>query len=243
MLKNRSAHFRPVGSAAAQDNRRHAVTIIHGAQECRYEIAGRTIEYVRMALGTIFNIPKHAVAFVNGVPTTEEYILQPGDSVHFIHARGSKGLGELLTPAEVTARWTLTQSQYAELLRKGLPRIEFADGTIRHPEIGLDEWFRRGGGSDAPTPMAQRLVINTKDHAVILDGEPIALSDQPHAHFLEALLKANGNWLSSSEICQSVPGLQGSRLDRLRKAMPRKIRVLIKTKAGAGFRLVLEPLA
>jgi hypothetical protein len=218
-----------------------SVTVIYGMSELRCQVAGRTVGTVRHALRSLLNIPPEAVAITNGINVGDDYLLQPGDMVQFIKAQGAKGLGRLLTPEEVMACWQINQKQYEELLDKGLPTITFGDGGIRHPEMAVDEWFRRTPiqGSVQGDGAGQRLVINVKDHAATLDGEPVALKDQSHALFVQALVEAKGNWVSNTEICQAKPDLQGERLDRLRKALPRKLKALIEAKPGTGYRLRL----
>jgi hypothetical protein len=55
----------------------------------------------------------------------------------------SSGLGDLLTPEQLMARWQIEECQYQELVSKGLPSHRFGDGTIRHPEVAVDDWLRR----------------------------------------------------------------------------------------------------
>ena len=54
----------------------------------------------------------------------------------------TSGVGDLLTPEQLMQRWQITGEQYQQLLKDGLPTIRFLDGTVRHPEVAVDEWFR-----------------------------------------------------------------------------------------------------
>jgi hypothetical protein len=62
------------------------------------------------------------------------------------------------------------------------------------------------------------------------------------AAFVNALIKAKGNWRSGRELAEGEPELEGVRLDRLRKALPEPARALIQCKPGRGFRLNVESL-
>lgn len=52
-------------------------------------------------------------------------------------------LPDLLTPDALMARWQIDVCQYQELLAKGLPSLQFADGTVRHPKTAVDDWWCR----------------------------------------------------------------------------------------------------
>ena len=56
------------------------------------------------------------------------------------------GVGDLLTPEQLTERWHITEQQYQQLRKDGLPTIRFLDGTVRHPEPAVDDWLRRWTG-------------------------------------------------------------------------------------------------
>jgi hypothetical protein len=60
------------------------------------------------------------------------------------------------------------------------------------------------------------------------------------AALVKALLRAKGNWKSSSQLASEEPELEGVRLDRLR--LPEPIQGLIEKKPGAGYRLKVEEL-
>lgn len=53
------------------------------------------------------------------------------------------GVGDLLTPEQLMARWEIDECHYQELIGKGLPSLPFEDGITRHPEVAVDDWLRR----------------------------------------------------------------------------------------------------
>ncbi|MBL9085014.1 MAG: hypothetical protein JNK76_24635 [Planctomycetales bacterium] len=55
------------------------------------------------------------------------------------------------------------------------------------------------------------------------------------------LLKAPGSWVSSAELEKS-PLLEGTRIDRLLRKLPRALRALIEGRRGKGYRLRMERL-
>ncbi len=68
------------------------VTIIHGTQELPFDVAGKSISYVREALGPILQVPKDAEAWVNNEPVKDETVLLAHNStLEFIKASGVKG--------------------------------------------------------------------------------------------------------------------------------------------------------
>ena len=63
----------------------------------------------------------------------------------------------LLTAEQLMQRWHITGEQYQRLLKDGLPTIRFLDGTVRLPEVAVDEWLRSRyafGPDLASTPIA-----------------------------------------------------------------------------------------
>jgi hypothetical protein len=118
--------------------------ITHGPNDAYFEdIVGKSVASIRRSLATVFSIPTEADAFVGGSVVGPEYRLRAGDSVEFLVRRGLKSLGDLLTPEQLIERWHITEQQYQQLLKDGLPTIRFEDGTARHPEVAVDEWLRR----------------------------------------------------------------------------------------------------
>lgn len=67
------------------------VRVIHGANEGRFDLRGKTVGYVAKNLREVFNIPHDAVAFVDGKTVDSEYILSEGESVEFVQENGRKG--------------------------------------------------------------------------------------------------------------------------------------------------------
>lgn len=118
------------------------VKVIHGANSGEFDLAGYTVGVARSSLEIAFTIPIDSVAFINGEAVEASYVLGPNDCLEFVKQFGIKGLGDLLTPEEIKARWRLTEEQYQELRDRGLPTIKFADGTARHPEILVDQWWK-----------------------------------------------------------------------------------------------------
>ena len=68
------------------------VTVIHGAQELNYDLAGKTIAYVREALSSVLQIPKNAEAWIDNQSITDENIkLTQNATLEFIKSSGVKG--------------------------------------------------------------------------------------------------------------------------------------------------------
>ncbi len=133
-----------------------SVRVIHGANEGFFDLQNQTVRTVRKALTEVFNIPKNAVALIDGEPVVDESGIGDGDVLEFVRELGMKGLGSLMTPDELRERWKIGSEDYEELLILGLPILRFGNGGVRHPETAVDEFFRQLG--DRNRPVAPELV-------------------------------------------------------------------------------------
>jgi len=122
-----------------------SVTVIHGANDGIFTVAGSIVTEVQKSLADAFNIPPYAIAFVNGEEVKSTFTLSAGDRLEFVYRTGIKGLGELLTPEDLMSRWRISPDEYQELQDLGLPTISFKNGIIRHPEIAVDDWWKSLG--------------------------------------------------------------------------------------------------
>jgi hypothetical protein len=125
-----------------------------GLCERLFPVAGNTVRCMRRLVGNSFNLGPDWPVVINGVEVDDDYVIPPGSVISFIKPAGCKGLGNLLTPAQIKRRWRISDRQYRELCTLGLPTITLA-GETRHPEEAVDEWFRRLFGrsaEDAPAP-------------------------------------------------------------------------------------------
>ena len=66
------------------------VTVIHGANDGAYPVAGYSIAAVKTALADAFNIPYNAIAFVNGIEFSDTHVLSNFDVLEFILQSGCK---------------------------------------------------------------------------------------------------------------------------------------------------------
>ena len=72
------------------------VEISYGAQTVKYNVSGKTLAYVREALGSMLNLTPEAQAIVNRQPvplnSEAEFVLPANARVEFIKSSGSKGI-------------------------------------------------------------------------------------------------------------------------------------------------------
>ena len=79
------------GAMEEADEALGKVEIIHGPHQDRYDVAGKTVGYVRQALGDVFNIPRDAECLIDGRPVQDTHIVTENSTVEFIKASGTKG--------------------------------------------------------------------------------------------------------------------------------------------------------
>src|SRR5215469_13390140 len=82
-----------------QDDRAQAlapsgnVRVTHGANDCDFPVAGKSVAAVRKSLATVFSIPGDALPMVGGRVVAPDYILAPGEQLVFAKEKGRKGVG------------------------------------------------------------------------------------------------------------------------------------------------------
>ena len=67
------------------------VRVVHGSNAKKYDVAGKTVGYVRKCLRDIFNIGTDAVAWVNGLEVSGNHVLEANDNLEFGRYTGQKG--------------------------------------------------------------------------------------------------------------------------------------------------------
>lgn len=67
------------------------VTIISGANELEFDVAGQTVKFVRESLKHVLNIDDDAKTLINGEEIKETTILTPNATLEFIKSSGTKG--------------------------------------------------------------------------------------------------------------------------------------------------------
>jgi hypothetical protein len=68
------------------------VRVIHGANECFFDLAGWRVSTVRASLVDAFNISSEAISLVNGQQVAPNYVLQSNETLEFIKQRGEKSM-------------------------------------------------------------------------------------------------------------------------------------------------------
>jgi hypothetical protein len=140
-----------------------------GVREGMFPVAGLSVRAMRQVIRSAMNVDPEWRAVVNGVEVDDDYVIPPGATVNFIKGPGQKALGDLLTPAQIRRRWKITEPQYQELCRLGLPTVHLA-GEPRHPEEAVDEWFRTRFGRSAVAAPAPDLTPRERKIVQALAG-------------------------------------------------------------------------
>lgn len=125
----------------------------------------------------------------------------------------------------------------AERRLRGVPPIHRCESsTYQCDQVWLN--WKPGEGLIRLPPGEPRLTVTLDPPQAVLDGNPYALSSDG-AFYLDALLKAHGDWVSGVTIAETCP----MRPDRVRKKLPKPIHELTESVPGKGHRIEREKLA
>ena len=69
-----------------------ATRVVYGVNELELDIDGKPVSEVWKALEQVFNIPRDALATVNGARVGDDHVVRAGDELEFAKAAGVKGL-------------------------------------------------------------------------------------------------------------------------------------------------------
>ncbi len=144
------------------------IRVTHGANDSQFKITGLTVAKVRRNLATVFNIPPHAYANVNGSRVDPHYRLEPGDHLEFRVQDGWKGVGSMVwTEKEFCKFFKITPEDLRAWIAQGLTVRRCLDGSLRITETAMDE-FNRGKVIEAPLVSDLPKEVSTEEAATIL---------------------------------------------------------------------------
>lgn len=173
------------------------VRVVHGCNEVRLR-SGLMVGEIQKSLAEVLNIRPDAAALLNGYAVAPDHRLAEGDNLEFVSESGHKGLGELLSPEALTSRWGISAERYRELVGLGLPKIRFADGSIVHPEVAVDEWVSRVTTGQAEAALADHL-LRIADH---FDPPP---PDKVGSDYVAARLGCTTTWIADQVRQGAIP--------------------------------------
>jgi len=121
---------------------RGGVKVIHGANDGTFALEGAKVGTVRSSLVDAFNIPKDAIAFVNGELADMGYTLATDDTLEFCKQSGSKGVRRMFTKAEILHEYTGHPADVMDELFASLPHDD-VNGDVQPiwHEVVVDEWL------------------------------------------------------------------------------------------------------
>ena len=173
----------------------HSVTVIHGPNDGIFDLAGSTVAVVQRTLVDAFNLRSNVIAFVNGEEVESTFTLSAGDRLEFVYRTGTKGLGDLLTPEDLMSRWRISPEEYQELKQMGLPTIPFKNGTFRHPEVAVEDWWKSLGFHSLDVQTVEQRVASPSWVNLAAADPPLTHQFGPVAGNQEQL----GSWLHPHE--------------------------------------------
>ena len=119
------------------------VKIIHGANDGNFAVVGTSVATVRASLVDAFNIPRDALAFVNGRLVRGEFRLRAGLTVEFVKQWGRKGQDERVFQPDFyrlgdPCPYLLTEDEAIRYLRLDTIEIAKPQETLRrYRDLGL----------------------------------------------------------------------------------------------------------
>lgn len=113
-------------------------------------------------------------------------------------------------------------------------RDDYVDPIERNLEW-VEYWFQL-----AHSPLKYVLLVDVPGLSAKLNGQSYGLPTKTSALVLQQLLKRPGDWVTSKEMRNTHSDLDGSRVDRFVKRLPKPIHALIERKTGSGYRLRLH---
>lgn len=118
------------------------VKVIHGFNDGTFALEGAKVGSVRSSLVDAFNIPKDAIAFVNGEQVDMGYTLATADTLEFCKQSGSKGIRRMFTKAEILREYTGYPADVMDELFANLAHDDVnGDGQPIWHEVVVDEWL------------------------------------------------------------------------------------------------------
>jgi len=181
------------------------VRVIHCSNEAHVR-PDQTVGAVQKALKEVLNVSPDAIALVNGKQVPSGHRLVEGDNLEFVSPQGEKGLGDLLTAPDLIERWRISEEQYHELLKRGLPTLCLEGGATFHPEVAVDDWMRRLSTSESDSSTISADLRRIADH---FDPPP---PDKVGSEYVAQRLGCTTTWIADlvrrAEIPKSclVPG-------------------------------------
>ena len=68
-----------------------SVSIKHGVNSLTLDLAGQTVGAIRDRVEDVLNLGANEEARVNGLPATDETVVQEGQTLEFVKVAGEKG--------------------------------------------------------------------------------------------------------------------------------------------------------
>lgn len=200
-----------------------SVRIVHGANEGRFTLTGKTVSQIRHSLRGAFNIPEDAQAFVGGTEVSGDHIVADGETVEFVRTLGRKGgLHDLWSEDELRQLWG--EDKVDELMAAGMT-FSHRPCLTSHEVFKWNNWH--GSGSEE-CPRQVHIDVDIDDESIVVNGKAYEI-DQQLAAIVKCLVDANGERRSQRDIKEQFPNyVLNERIDNI-------IRRKLKThKSGVG---------
>lgn len=142
----------------------------YGAEERqRLDAVGLTVDAIWLQHKAVMNIPRDAIAQVDGRPVGRDYRLTPHDRrLGFAVPFGHKGVGRhVWNEREWSQLFQASPEELQHQINNGLKVLPFSDGQVRITETAMDEHIARQNGQQSPVALGER-IYTSKEAAPLL---------------------------------------------------------------------------
>ena len=191
-----------------------SIRVVHGANEDHFDVAGSKVEYIATQLRVVFNIPRDAVALVNGEKVTFDYTLSDGENLEFVQEDGRKGgLQDFWSEAELLR--FLGPESLESMKQNGFqlkPQLVATADEV----IAWQQWLMDGSTDPVKAIPVQ---VDVASETIIVSGVQYEI-DKQLAAVVQCLLDAKGEPRSTTQMKSAFP--KEITVDRLDSTIKKK---------------------
>lgn len=174
------------------------VRVVHGVNDDRLSLEGRTVGFAAENLRDVFNIPAEASALLNGEAVGTDAVLRSGDSLEFVRQYGWKGAQEYWSEKELIQH--LGRDVVQKMKDAGLKLMPQPVLTATE----LSKWIRWLSDQSRHPSDLMHVEVSIEEEWIAVEGKQFP-TKQNEAAIVQCLLDANGELRSQSDMKNQFP--------------------------------------